>query len=110
LETLKLQRAALKDLSEIEDTQGIAAALEALACTLAEEGWHPDLFLTLRGAAARLRRDLKIPLGPARARTVQRYTESIAATLDEGSVRAAEEKGRSMSVLQVVAFALGSAS
>jgi tetratricopeptide (TPR) repeat protein len=109
-EALELQRAALKDLSEIEDTQGIAAALEALACTLAEEGWNPDLFLTLRGAAAGLRRDLRIPLGPARARAVQRYAESVAAALDEGSVRAAEEKGRSMSVTQAVELALGSAS
>ena len=110
-EALKLQRAALKDLSEIEDTQGIAAALEALACTLAEEGWSPDLFLTLRGAAAGLRRDLGIPpLGPARGRAVERYAESVAAALDEGSVRAAEEKGRSMSMTQAVEFALGSAS
>jgi len=30
--------------------------------------------------------------------------------LDEGSVRAAEEKGRSMSMTQAVEFALGSAS
>jgi tetratricopeptide (TPR) repeat protein len=107
---LKLQRAALKDLSEIEDTQGIAAALEALACTLAEAGWNPDLFLTLRGAAAGLRQDLRIPLGPARARAVHRYAESVAAALDESSVRAAEEKGKSMSVTQAVEFALGSAS
>ena len=110
MEALKLQRAALKDLSEIEDTQGIAAALEALACTLAEEGWNPDLFLTLRGAAAGLRRDLRIPLSPARTCTVQRYAESVAAKLDEGSVRAAEEKGRSMSLTQAVEFALDSAS
>jgi len=109
-EALKLQRTALKDLSEIEDTQGIAAALEALACTLAEEGWNPDLFLTLRGAAAGLRRDLRIPLSPARTRTVQRYAESVAAALDEGSVRAAEEKGRNMSLTQAVEFALDSAS
>jgi len=109
-EALKLQRAALKDLSEIEDTQGIAAALEALACTLAEEGWSPDLFLTLRGAAAGLRRDLGIPLSPSRGCTVERYAESVAALLDEGSVRAAEEKGRSMSMTQAVEFALGSAS
>lgn len=40
-EALSLQRAALKDLSEIEDTQGIATALEALACTFAEEGRSP---------------------------------------------------------------------
>jgi predicted ATPase len=109
-EALKLQRTALKDLSEIEDTQGIAAALEALACTWAEEGWNPDLFLTLRGAAASLRRDLRIQLSPARARAVERYAESVAAALDEGSVRAAEEKGRSMSVTQAVEFALGSMS
>ena len=109
-EALELQRAALKELSEIEDTQGIAAALEALACTLAEEGRSLDLFLTLRGAAARLRRDLRIPLGPARRRAVDRYAESVAAALDEGSVRAAEEKGRSMSVTQAVELALGSAS
>jgi hypothetical protein len=110
VEALELQRAALKDLSEIEDTQGIAAALEALACTLAEEGWSPDLFLTLRGAAAGLRRDLGIPLGPARRRAVERYAESVTAVLDEGSVRAAEEKGRSMSVTQAVELALGCAS
>src|SRR6185369_11939866 len=108
-EALKLQRTALKDLSEIEDTQGIAAALEALACTWAEEGWNPDRFLTLRGAAAGLRRDLGIPLSPARGCAVERYAESVAATLDEGSVRAAEEKGRSMSVTQAVEFALDSA-
>jgi non-specific serine/threonine protein kinase len=110
VEALELQRAALKDLSEIEDTQGIAAALEALACTLADEGRSHELFLTLRGAAAGLRRDLRIPLSPARARAVERYAESVAAVLDEGSVRAAEEKGRNMSVTQAVEFALGSAS
>ena len=105
-EALKLQRTALKDLSEIEDTQGIAAALEALACTCAEEGWNPDLFLTLREAAAGLRRDSRIPLSPARARALERYAEIVAAALDEGSVRAAEVKGRSMSVTQAVEFAL----
>ena len=110
VEALELQRAALKDLSEIEDTQGIAAALEALACTWAEEGWSPDLFLTLRGAAAGLRRDLGIPLSPARGRVVERYAESVKAVLDESSVRTAEEKGKSMSVTQAVEFALGSAS
>ena len=105
-EALKLQRAALTDLSEIEDTQGIAAALEALACTLADEGRSPDLFLTLREAAAGLRRDIRIPLGAARGRTVERYAVSVAAALDEDSVRAAEEKGRIMSVTQAVEFAL----
>lgn len=105
-EALKLQRVALTDLSEIEDTQGIAAALEALACTLAEEGRSPDLFLTLREAAAGLRRDIRIPIGPFRGRTVERYAESVAAELDEDSVRAAEEKGRIMSVTQAVEFAL----
>ena len=104
-EALRLQREALKDLSEIEDTQGIAAALEALACTHAEEGRSPDLFLTLRAAAARLRSDLRIPLGPARGRAMERYAESVAAALDERSVRAAEEKGRTMSVTQAVEFA-----
>jgi hypothetical protein len=107
-EALKLQRTALKDLSEIEDTQGIAAALEALACTCAEEGSNPDLFLTLREAAAGVRRDLRIPLSPARERAVERYAEIVATALDEGSVRAAEDKGRSMSVTQAVEFALGS--
>jgi hypothetical protein len=41
---------------------------------------------------------------------VARYAESVTAVLDEGSVRAAEEKGRSMSVTQAVEFALGPAS
>lgn len=109
-EALELQRAALKELSDIEDTQGIASALEALACTLAQEGCNPDRFLTLKGAAAGLRRDLGIPLNPARRCAVERYAESVAATLDEASVRAAEEKGRSMSVTQAVEFALDSAS
>jgi hypothetical protein len=109
-EALKLQRTALKELSEIEDTQGIAAALEALACTLAEEGSSPELFLTLRGTAACLRRDLRIPLGPARGSVMERYAENVAAALDEDSVRAAKEKGRSMSVTQAVEFALGSVS
>jgi tetratricopeptide (TPR) repeat protein len=109
-EAFKLQRAALKDLSEIEDSQGIAAALETLACTLAEEGSSPESFLTLRGTAAGLRRDLGIPLGPARGRVMERYAENVAAELDEDSVRAAEEKGRSMSVTQAVELALGSAS
>jgi hypothetical protein len=108
-EALRLQRMALKELSEIEDTQGIAAALEALACTLAQGGQSPDLFLTLRGAASNLRRDLRIPLAPARGCAVERYVDSIAAALDEDSVRAAEEKGRSMSVTQAVEFALGAA-
>jgi hypothetical protein len=64
----------------------------------------------LRGAAGGLRCDLRIPLGPARARAVQRYADSVTAGLDEGSVRAAEEKGRSLSVTQAVELALGSAS
>jgi hypothetical protein len=71
---------------------------------------NPDLFLTLRVAAAGLRRDLRIPLSPARSRTVERYARSVAATLDEVSVRAAEEKGRSISVTQAVELAVGSAS
>lgn len=68
------------------------------------------MFLTLRGAAAGLRRDIKIPLGVARRRAVERYAERVAATLDEASVRAAEEKGRIMSVTQAVELALDSAS
>jgi len=36
------------------------------------------------------------------------FLSYLAAALDEGSVRAAEEKGRSMSVTQAVEFALGS--
>jgi tetratricopeptide (TPR) repeat protein len=105
-EALKLQRAALTDLSEIEDTQGIALALEALACTFAEEGRSPDMFLTLREVAAGLRRDIRIPLGPARGRTIEHYAESVAAALDEDAVRAAEEKGRRMNVTQALEFAL----
>jgi predicted ATPase len=108
-EALKLQRAALQNLSEVEDTQGIASALEAIACTLAEEGRRPGMFLTLIGAAAALRRNIRVPLGPARGRVVDRHAETVSATLDEGSVRAAEEKGRTMSVTQVVEFVLGSA-
>jgi hypothetical protein len=41
---------------------------------------------------------------------VERYAEIVAAALDEGSVRAAEEKGRRMRVTQAVEFALASAS
>ena len=109
-EALKLQRAAFKGLCEIEDTQGIASALEALACTLAEEGRSPEMFLTLTGAAAALRRNIRIPLGPARGRVVDGYAETVSASLDESSIRAAEEKGRTMSVTQIVEFVLGSAS
>lgn len=106
-ETLKLQRTGLKDLSEIEDTQGIAAALEALACTCAEEGSNPDLFLTLREAAAGLRRDLRIRQpGQSARRGALRRDRCGGARL---GFRAAEEKGRSMSVTQAVEFALGSA-
>lgn len=103
-EALKLQQAALTDLSEIEDTQGIAAALEALACTLAEEG-RVRTFSDVEGSSDGLRRDIRIPLGPARGGTMERYAESVAA-LDHDSVRAAEEKGRIMSVTQAVEFAL----
>jgi tetratricopeptide (TPR) repeat protein len=109
-EALKLQRAALKDLSEIEDAQGIASALEAIACTLAEEGRSPDVFLTLTGAATALRRNIGLPLGPDRGRAVARYAETVSASLDENSVQAADERGRTMSVTQLVEFALGSAS
>ena len=109
-EALKLQRAALKDLSEIEDTQGIASALEAIACTLAEEGRSPDVFLTLTGAAKALRQRIGLPLGPDRGRAVARYGETASASLGENAVQAADERGRTMSVTQLVEFALGSAS
>jgi hypothetical protein len=109
-EALNLQKAALKELSEIEDAQGIATALEAIACTLAELGRRPDMFLTLTGAAAALRRKIRIPLGPARRRIVDGHAETVAESLDAKSARAAEEDGRIMSVTQVVEFVLGSAS
>jgi predicted ATPase len=108
-EALELQRAALKELSDIEDAQGLARALEAIACTLAEEGRRPDMFLTLTGAAAALRRKTRIPLGPARRRIVDRYAETVTESLDAEAALAAEEKGRIMSVTQVVEFVLGSA-
>ena len=53
-----------------------------------------------------LRHDIGIPLGPAKVRAIERYAERVAAMLEEGSVRAAEEKGRIMSVTQAVDVAL----
>jgi tetratricopeptide (TPR) repeat protein len=105
-EALTLQSAALKELSEIEDTQGIASALEAVACTLAEEGRSPGMFLTLTAAAAALRRNIRIPLGPARRRVLDRHAETVSASLDESSIRTAEERGRTMSLTQIVELAL----
>jgi hypothetical protein len=66
------------------------------------------MFLTLTGSAAALRRKIRIPLGRARRRLVDRYAETISASLDERLVRAAEERGRIMSVTEIVELVLGS--
>lgn len=55
------QRGALAELKEIGDTQGIATALEAIAC--AQSTRQPRLALVLYGAAAGLRVKNQAPSG-----------------------------------------------
>jgi non-specific serine/threonine protein kinase len=59
---LKLEQSALREFHEIDDNQGIASSLEAIACTRAMEGSQLAHFLTLTAAASEIRRQSKLKM------------------------------------------------
>ena len=107
-EALELERAALREFHEIEDDQGIASALEAIACTHLRLAANPGVYLTLVSAAAELRRETKLQLGSERMKTLENSTELATASLGDAVARAAVESGKKMNIREAVEMALSS--
>ena len=105
-QALELERAALREFHEIEDDQGIASALEAIACTHLRLSVNPGVFLTLVSAADELRRNTKIQLGPARKKTLDLASELATTSLGEAVARSAVESGKKMSLREAVEMAV----
>jgi predicted ATPase/DNA-binding winged helix-turn-helix (wHTH) protein len=99
-----LQRGALKTLGEIGDTQGIAYALEALACTEATAGNVRRAF-QLYGGATALRRDSKLTRGPFQQAFIDSCLEGAVPMLSEEEAENALAEGLEMGLDEVTELA-----
>ena len=106
IEALRLQHTALREFHEIEDHQGIASGLEAIASTHIQAGANSGLFLKLISAAAELRRNTGLKLGRARTGVLDALSKKVAEALGDAAARAATESGKRLGVGEAVQLAL----
>jgi tetratricopeptide (TPR) repeat protein len=105
-EALDLERDALEEFLEIQDNQGIASALEAIALTHVRAGAEPEMFLTLNSAAAELRRNINLRIRPEREGTLKRITTKATKYVGKTVAGAAIASGREMRISEAVEMAL----
>ena len=104
---LEMEQNALREFREMDDNQGVASALEAIACTRVMEGSDPGDFLMLTAAAAEIRRQSKLKMVTRRAGMQERLAKKARASLGKAAAAAAVERGRAMSTEKAVETALG---
>ncbi len=105
-EALEFERSALREFSDIDDQQGIASALEAIACTRSMSGSEPGLFLTLSSAAAKIRHNSKQAAKTRREETLERLSKKAKTSLGKTAAAAAIERGTAMSVEDAIEMAM----
>ena len=103
---LELKKAALREFRDIEDQQGIASALEAIACSRALSGSESGQFLELISAAAEMRRRSKLMLVTRRKDLIERLSKKTKASLGKSAAAAAAERGRTMALAEAIEIAL----
>lgn len=105
---LELQRTVLRDFVEIGDSQGFADAFEVIASTLSRQGRDHELALVLEAAAASLRSELKIGMGPAKEKLFRSQMKKSRNALGKTAADRAFSKGRTLSIPQVIDFVMSS--
>ena len=104
---LKMEQGALREFREIDDNQGVASALEAIACTRSMEGAEPGDFLMLTATAAEIRRQSKLRMITRRQGVQARLAKKARASLGKNAAAVAAERGRAMGTDEAVEMALG---
>lgn len=105
-DAMAMHRSALGEFREIGDTQGTATALEAIGCALAGPKRNSWLALILLSAAAKLREDIRLPLGPVRQKMADDCVKAASLAIGKDAARQAETEGREMSLEEIVNAAL----
>ena len=108
-EALRLEQSALREFREIDDNQGVASALEAIACSRSMDGADPGDFLMLTAAAAEIRRQSKLRMITRREGLQERLAKKARASLSKNAAALAVERGRAMSTDEAIETALGGA-
>lgn len=103
-EALGKQRYGLSELREINDTQGIVDALEAIACTQSMLG-RARLALLIYGGVVRLREESKLLLGPVRQTILDRCLNIARDALGDDKSQSAFLMGHEMALEEVVRLA-----
>ena len=105
-ESIVLARASLEEFHEIEDSDGIASAIEAIAISHFRTENDPAHFLRLASAAAELRRNIKLRISPARSEVLEILTGKARKSLGRAAADSAATQGKTMPLSEAVRIAM----
>lgn len=100
-EALDLQAMVLTEFTEIGDNQGVADALDVMASTISVQGSDHEFAILLASAAATLRSELNVGVGPAREKLFQAQLKKSRAAVGRSAAESAASKGRTLAISQV---------
>ena len=100
-QALDMQAMVLTEFTEIGDNQGVADALDVMASTISVQGSDHELAILLASAAATLRGELNVGVGPAREKLFQEQLKKSLAAVGRSAAESAASKGRTLAISQV---------
>lgn len=104
--SLDKQKTSLQEFVELGDNQGIASALETIACTLIDNGDPIVPAVELISFAEALRESIKMRLGPARRKLIDEHLNSAKTNLGQEHFDIAVASGSTMLLSEIVKTAL----
>ena len=100
-QALDMQAMVLTEFTEIGDNQGVADALDVMASTISVQGSDHELAILLASAAATLRGELNVGVGPAREKLFREQLKKSLAAVGRSAAESAASKGRTLAISQV---------
>lgn len=105
---MQLLRESIFIRHQLGEMKGMAASLNAMAMSTESLG-DSLLAVKLEAAAAKIRRDLGVPIAPATLAENENFVKKLRESLGDEAFEKAWREGQSMSREQVVSLAMGSA-